>query len=601
VTLTRRNDFPNLLVIDDDEIVVTAVDPDGVEYDQLVGDWRARVKNLLFADDNGVRNFRGEVDFIVCYVNRGRAADHAGVDHSITGRPVRGVIRMPGWDAAPANGNIDGHVTGGLAHEVAHYWLVPGGAQIVTDQGLVATPTSDQIAESLNRGNGLPRYAIIGREDSHWSPFIDSRNSPMDGINHSPPQPILEQVYGYAQAVGEPTSGVTVDVPGFRQVTTPHRYSDLELYLMGVLAPPSFSPADARMYVVRAQWVYPVPFQAGLYVECENGQKWYVGFDRGPHQLLAQAIDGTTPSTPTVFHTPFNPADLVAARAVQRGGTLTLQVRLWRGPDPLEGCVYQVMRWLGITPFWDPAKRPTKLSCSNILGDLSAGQPSHTPDAYVGWRTVATLNTRATHVGIAARHVEKACFARMSAQLCEAKAGDISSVPLADLTGVNLLNNTSPFFAKTLLDDGSFVLPYRTGPGVGGIFEHTPAVDAAPRLVRATSPGDFGFGAWLRLLNSCIVSWAGGSGVGKTYVGEREQFRFDQFDFATAWGASAAVRQAAPPDNTYNFLFCFLSRDPVPDATLVPRLTRIDLNRRVWQSVFPALTQGQRTATTTIP
>jgi hypothetical protein len=189
----------------------------------------------------------------------------------------------------------------------------------------------------------------------------------------------------------------------------------------------------------------------------------------------------------------------------------------------------------------------------------------------------------------------------MSAQLCEAEGGDIASVPLTDLTGVNLLNNTSPFFAKTLLDDGSFVLPYRTAPGVGGIFEHTPAVDTAPRLVRPTPAGDFAFGAWLKLLNSCIVSWAGGSGVDKTYIGERQEFRFDQFDFATAWGASAAVRQAAPADNTYKFLFCFLSRDPVPDANLVPRLTRIDLNRRVWEAVFAALTQGQRTATTTFP
>jgi len=156
-TLTRRNDFRDLLLITGDDIVVTAVDPNGQEYDELVNDWRARVKALLFSDNNGVRNFRGEVDFIVCYIHRGRAADHSGVDHTITGRPVRGIIRMPGWDAAPANGNIEGHVTGGLAHEVAHYWLVPGGAQIETSGGLVPTPTSDEIAESLNRGAVLRR------------------------------------------------------------------------------------------------------------------------------------------------------------------------------------------------------------------------------------------------------------------------------------------------------------------------------------------------------------------------------------------------------------------------------------------------------------
>ena len=591
-TLQRRNDFPHLLLITGNDIVVPSSDP---RFDDLVGDWRARVKTLLFSDTNGVRNFRGEVDFILCYVHRGAAADHAGVDHTISGRPLRGIIRFPGWDLDPADGNFDGHLSGGIGHEVGHYWLIPGGAQVITPNGPVATPTPADIADSLNRGNGLPPFAFMGRQDAHWSPFIDSRNSPMDGINHSAPQPGLESLYGYAFAVGERTSGVSFDLPGFRQVTTRSRYSDFELFLMGVLGPPAFAPSEAFLNVLQARWVHLLPFQAGLFVELSTGQKCYVGFDRGPHQLRAQTIDGSI-STPAPLRAPFNPGDLVAARAVQRGNHVFIQVRFWKAPDPLEGCLYEVARRLGIIPFVRPRTR-TQLTCSDVLGDVGAGDPPNAMDPYLGWTTLSTINGRATRVGIGARHFpEGACFARLRATLCKGSGGSPASLPLAQLSGTNLQNQTSPF-SQTLLSDGTFVLPYN----VPARLEHSNVVDLAPRLTEATSAGDFAYGAWLKLEECIVVPHAGGAGVGKTYIGRREHLRFDHFDFAGAWGNTAAVRQAAPPQNTYKFLFCLLSQNQIPEATVLPKLNRLDLNRRGWELAFNAMTQGQRFAGTSIP
>jgi hypothetical protein len=42
----------------------------------------------------------------------------------------------------------------------------------------------------------------------------------------------------------------------------------------------------------------------------------------------------------------------------------------------------------------------------------------------------------------------------------------------------------------------------------------------------------------------------------KTFIGTREQFRFNQFDFETAWGVEGTrIRRTPPPGNTYKILF----------------------------------------------
>jgi hypothetical protein len=593
-TLQRRSEYPNVLLITGTDVVINGATPN---TDDLVSDWRQRVKSLLFSDTNGIRNFSGEVDFIICYVNRGQDADHKGVDHAITPRPLRGIVRLPGWDLSPSS-NLGGLLSGGIGHEVGHYWLVPGAAQIITPNGPVPTPTPDQVAESLNRGAGLPPFSIMGRTDYHWSPYIHSQDSPMDGINHSCPETLLEQEHRYAYALGQPTTGVTFELPGQGQITTPSRYSDLELYLMGVLKPPEFQPANAGMRVLRATWVYPADFQAGLYLESNQGQKWYLGFDQGPHRLRAQSTDGST-SQPVYLRVPFNPADLVATRAVQRSNTLLLQVRIWGADGPATSA--WLPRLMRAIPFAGVLRRKTSLSCTDILGDVPAGQLRESSDPYTGWNTLLTLNGRAKSVGIGGRHLGGVCFARMRAELCGERNGAISPIPFSRLTGINLIDQATPLFAKTLLGDGSFVLQYRTSPGGVASLQHSASVDHAPRLTMPTTSGDFSFGAWLKLLNCCIVTWAGGSGVGKNYIGVREGFRFDQFDVSPGWGATTTIRQAPPPQNTYKFLFCFMSQTSLPDSILLPKLTRLDLNRRAWEPCFNAMMQGQRRADTSIP
>jgi hypothetical protein len=592
--LTRRDDFPNLLLISGDDLVTEG-------DDGLVGSWRTVVKDLLFSDSNGVRNFAGEVDFILCYVNRGSALDHSGIDHSVAPRPLRGIIRLPGKDLRPG---VMGKLSGHEAHEVGHYWLVPGGGQIVTSSGTIPTPTPNEIAQSLNRGRGLPPYPIMGRQDSHWSPYADSRNSPMDGINHDTILPGLEALDGYTRTRGTENSGVPFYLDG-EAFTTTSQYSDFELFLMGILAPPAFVPSDAYLEFIRARWVYPLDFDCGLFVECEDGQCWYLGFHRGPNQVAARSLDEST-SRVASLRAPFDPRDLVGVRAIQRDGLLTFQARFFPAPDYAEGCLYEWLRRLGARFVWDPKLRKprTSLSAADVLGNVSGSEaPTDAGNAQGGWTTLATYAGRAAKIGIGGRHLDKECFARFKADVFVGSGGTAGPLDLADFTRVNAVDQEHPFFAKTMLPDGSFVLPYSIAAGDHVVLNHTPNEDLAPRLVmsRSSPADDFAFGAQIQLLESAITTWAGGRGVGKTFIGHRQRIRFDEFDFAAAWGEFTEVRRAAPPDNTYRFLFCFLSRAPLAEEELVPKLQGLDFNRRGWESCFRELTLGQRLADTAIP
>jgi hypothetical protein len=266
--LTRRNEDPHALVITGQDIVTTAVDPDGQEYDELVSNWRARGEGpVVLGRQRRPQPARRHRLHRLLRQSRPRGRSRRRGSRNPAPRGAQRDSHAGDGTATAANGSIEGHVR---EHEVG-YWLVPGGAQVLVGSTSVPTPTSDQIAESLNRGNGVPPFPIIGPGGLALEPVHRLAQLPdvpdEMGINRSPPQPLLEQLYGRAQAVG-------ADVGRHRRYTrlpagrTRHRYSDLELVLMGLLAPPAFSPADARMNSLRPQWVYPATFQAGLYVEC---------------------------------------------------------------------------------------------------------------------------------------------------------------------------------------------------------------------------------------------------------------------------------------------------------------------------------------------
>lgn len=596
--IDRLAAFPNVLHVHGADVAVSSPSGTNVRRDG--------VKSALFSDANGIGNFRGQADFIHCYVVGATASNHAGVDHAPAKespplRPLRGIIQEA-RDLRPpsSDGQLANHM-GGIAHEMSHYWLVPGRARVKIGSTEVETPTADEIAVSLNNGLGLPQVPIIGRQDSHWSPYIHAEGSFMDGINHEfdPVNPVLEQIYGFSKSNGVPTTGVPFEFEG-RELTPATKFNDFELFLMG-LPPLIGTPQQRVLQVLEPDWVYPVRFHAGLYVELQSGETWYHGFHMGPHQIRALPVNDLDAEPITWLASPFDPHNRVVFRVIQIGGECELQARVFE-PQRIgaEGCLYAILTALGAKFLLRP-KLPKDLDCDDVLENPGFA-PAANRNVYEGWRRLAHLPAKVSRFGLAARHIDGTCFARIRPKtLCLSHAG--ASVPVEpNLNVENAINFADASWGRTILSDGSLVLPYRIGPNTGALLKHDAQVDDAPRRVMDAPAGDFVFGGELELSQCTLVSWAGGGGRDKTYVGRRREVRFADVDYLAHWGDEyETIRQAEPAGGYYRFLFCLVSEGALSAADRDAQLAELDRIRRAWEAAFSAMTSGRRLAETSIP
>ena len=67
-------------------------------------------------------NIEGQVDFIVCFVpSAPPPSNFAGIDHTLSPRPLRGIVEMAGNIGNLTLERIAGIIGGGIAHEIGHY------------------------------------------------------------------------------------------------------------------------------------------------------------------------------------------------------------------------------------------------------------------------------------------------------------------------------------------------------------------------------------------------------------------------------------------------------------------------------------------------
>src|SRR5689334_5735580 len=207
---------------------------------------RAAVRSALFSSNsNPVGDLTGKIDFIICFNRNGGIPNWASEDHSaaFSPRPLRGIIQVHAIDLA-ANSQLDGMgpLFSLLLQEIGHYWIRgnAGNAKIRTSSGLIDTPNADDIVAALDAGGLYPHYPMMGRQDSHWSPFLDGENSPFEagkfGVELETPGSGLVGFIGrFTQIEGQQKVGPAFVLPGADGglVTTTAAYSIFERWLMG--------------------------------------------------------------------------------------------------------------------------------------------------------------------------------------------------------------------------------------------------------------------------------------------------------------------------------------------------------------------------------
>jgi len=568
---------------------------------------RRRLRNTLFSDTNPVGNLKGKVDFIVCFVVDGPGGDYdpGSIDHSLTPRPLRGIIQLGGdlrnMNAQRIGNNILG---GGIAHEMGHYWLVPGKARIRTHHGTIETPTSEEIWRAVNEGRPIPSYPIIARQDKHWSPYIGGFNTPMDGIN----QDDYTETPGYlsqsnnerfAQVTCRDTEGPSFILPGENiEVKTLHSFSPLERWIMGDYQLPGAQQVSSQFsnsphivipglenahipdpiwpwwlymfHVLEPRWVFPLSFQAGLYVELEDGLEqdaWYLGFHRGPHQIAAQSVDGNLRGSRIELpRNPFNPHHDTGLRVLQEGSTIRLQVRVW--PKPNIGAV---------------------------LSDLVGDDDYIIPESLTKWNTLATLEGNITRIGISIRNLEanrdSPSYVLLSAKLGCYTAGVMQSMSVFDL------EENIPHPGPRRLSDGRFMMPYKSDEVGPPIYRERADLDIheAPKWTTAVGHGDFAFGGVLKLESCLLPNWAGRSATNKVLVGRSRMVPFSSL--ILPWpDEERARKQEQPLDGKYKMLFCVAAR--AEQMIEDDMLHGLEMLRRAWEIYFPLITDTRRADTT---
>jgi hypothetical protein len=547
----------------------------------------AGLRAALFADACPVGNLAGKVDFVVCFVDQGpQPGEFGATDHAVQPRPLRGIIYLADSLATLSPSRLGTILGDSVAHEFGHYWLVPAATKIRVGNELVAVPRTQQLADTLNQGLPLPPFPIIGRQDKHWSPFIDCDSTPMEAPNLGAPVKTpgvgpLGHLGRYDQVTGQDKAGPAFTLPGSGEVKPRFRFCTLERWLMGSYTPPAITSVGIlwpTFLTLVPRWSFPFDFESGLYVRLTSGECWYLGFHRGPHEICAHEISRPGPAQViSLGLDPFDPYVRVGARVIQRGSTIDLQMRCW-APRSL----FRPQAPAGGGPrspsfsFW---RRPVNPSCDEMMSDVGQGAPG-TSDMWTGWKTLASTGGQVDRMGLSSRTLSGGLMHTMlSATLCLNRAGVTTPMATRDL------QQDFPTAGPVLLPSGHLVTPYLLADGTNPIFEETATSHKAPKLVTAAPAGDFGFGGLVSLDRCIQVNWAGGLATGKKMVGQADNVALNRF--IPPWNdADRAIRQGAPADGAYKVLFCLAARTDTISSEMMANLNTV---KQGWELYSPLL------------
>jgi hypothetical protein len=479
-----------------------------------------------------------------------------------------------------------------MLQEMGHYWIRgnAGQARIRAGSGMVDTPTSQQIVDALNSGGNYPAYPMIGRQDSHWSAFLDGENSPFEAGKFGP-ETETEGIgfFGlqerFIQVEGQGKLGPEFFLPGADggTVTTTAVYSLLERWLMGHYTPPKLAALGTvwpTFRVIEPLWAFSLPFQAGLFVELQDGRRLYAGYDQGPHQLGVDQTDGAYSGLQILLPTePYRPHEVVGLRVVQVGNVIRFQARVWAVRS---GCLWGWLYRFKASP-----------TCSAILGDLRdnlADPGMGASDHYSGWRTIGTASGTVARVGLSSRALRVGgseanrkygtTYTRLRAKLCLLSQGELQERSTHQLT------EDIPKAGPRRLSDGRLVIPYRNDEGLGVNFPEDELVQEAPKWVISAPAGDFAFGGPVTLETCTFVNFAGGPSPGRKHVGHMKRVQFN--DFVLPSDPLRHRRIEAPHQGSYKVLFCTAARTDAQVPAL--ELTQLDRIRRAFEIYYSLVT-----------
>lgn len=544
--------------------------------------------------------FRGNVDFIIAYPLNADGTpldvgDHSHEDMSLSPRPLRGII---GGDTVGLErerltldvirGNLDL-----LGQEVGHHWLVP------PDATVRGTPirSSPDVIEAINDGRPVPDLPFIARQGSHWSIFIDGDASNMDGIPWRDDG--VEDTLAIWSTMDTPPGGPTISTP-LGSVRTNQRYSDLDLYIMGVLSAREAYPGERNSFrYMIPRIISPGKYHTGLVLAFDTNDMIYFGLYSDYRTLKVERTGGGPSRVSAVVQldrTSYKPFASIQSgvllRVVKRGNSYCLQAKAHS--------LYS-LAGLRIYPTADSVFAGTDEPCPSVS----------TTGPFYDWKTIWTFSD--TRMPKAVGFITKTwpdarigdyVFSSFENLYLKDSGGQrtllTDRIP-PELTGVDYLSrvdNTLKYHIPNcrggMRTDITVPAPCTKFKSVGGwlqvivplgpTVDHWTRVDNAPKVLTRAPSGDFAFGTLLYLNSVLIAPFAGGDALNRQMWGQVREVPVADFQVPSR----LIPKQTPPSDNTYRAVFVLVAKERrhITDTLI----NNLDVVRRAFETYFREIT-----------
>ncbi len=263
-------------------------------YIDIAGfDWRM----LADAVDPSLRP--GDFDYVVLHpfpLNES-GAHLGGEDRTGRTAPLRGFVRMPHVGSLPWSATVVQLYLATLAQELGHYWGMPPVGATFADVGSEESLSPPDVVDfvfSAFRGMPFPRMPLRGRENTHWSTYLNGLSSPFeaatliltDAIDDPLRVPNPRGRYVFGTTLSDPFL-VPTPMGGPIEARLIQQYNPYELRVMGLLPISALVASGYEMFYLQPEWVVPMNFMSGLVVIQDSGSFIYFGFAQSFEKVAA--------------------------------------------------------------------------------------------------------------------------------------------------------------------------------------------------------------------------------------------------------------------------------------------------------------------------
>jgi hypothetical protein len=491
-------------------------------------------------------------------------------------RPYGGLVHLNQVPDINNSTDIAGKV-GTIIHEVGHKWLVPADIEFDDDGNLVQMLTEENFWQAVNNDTSFSGATMLGRDNSHWSPFWHADRSVMDGVGF-----VRDTVDGDARWVGTPQPADNVHVDGLPDFALGAKYNHLEQVIIGMRdRNDAYPESGGRVRWIEPRLTAPLPYLAGLFIMLANDDFIEFGY-QNDHRTIAVVRNGKVLAL------------VDSDNELQRAGinldieydNVLGQYRFSVGADPAPGCAAALADWLIRLIGGTPILRPPEI---NYLLVLDESRPAVATGVLARSMVGQEIALEAAFSDLTFNGPEP-IIAGTDIPLHE---GELDTLP--ELQWRRHLPASGPIFRvkdgeqRILLprvlvnEDGTMA----DQSGFDRDSSSTPFIDRVPKI--AIRPkGAFKLSGRVRIHRSTIAPRSGARAFGLTIWGREKSAPVSGIKFSRP----VRNKQDPPPNDTHKVAYIIVAPNfaDVSDDLIA----RVDGLRRAADAGFDVATDGKR-------